>query len=270
MTAATPRHDESIRDQVVLITGAAGRMGTYLRVRLARPGRLIRLLDISAVTGVGDREEAITASVTDLAAVRRAMKDADAVIHLGGHSDERPWEDILDVNIVGARTVFEAARLEGVGRVVYASSNHAVGYYEYQGGELPDGLPPRPDSLYGLSKAFGESLGSLYHDRHGLDVVCVRIGSCFDEPTNSRMLETWLSPDDAGRLFEAALSPATTGFHVIWGVSDNSHRWWSLESAKSIGYRPQDRAEDAATAEPSARHPVSRFVGGDRMPTFEG
>ena len=143
-----------------------------------------------------------------------AMAGVTAVIHLGGLSDEADWETILAVNVRGTNAVFEAAREAGVGRVVYASSNHAVGYRDYADGPLPDGLAPLPDSFYGASKAFGEALGGLYHHRYGMDVVCLRIGSCFDLPTNARMLETWLSPDDAGRLFAARCPTGPVG--TIW------------------------------------------------------
>ena len=251
----------------VLITGGAGRIGGYLRTRIAAPGRVLRLMDIVDLpTPVAAGEEFVRGSVTDPEALAAAMAGVTAVVHLGGLADEADWETVLAVNVHGTNAVFEAARAAGVGRVVYASSNHAVGYRDYSDGPLPDGLAPLPDSFYGASKAFGEALAGLYVHRHGMDVVCLRIGSCFDLPTNARMLETWLSPDDAGRLFEAALSDRVRGLHLVWGVSANTHRMWSLDAARALGYRPLDDASAHFDA-PDVVHPVSRFVGGDRMPT---
>jgi nucleoside-diphosphate-sugar epimerase len=245
----------------VLLTGAAGRIGGYLRHRLARPERTLRLLDVRAVPDAGAAragvEQVVRASVTDLAGMTAAATGADAVVHLGGIAGEASWEDLLDVNIRGAHTVFEAARRAGVPRVVFASSNHAVGFHRQTAGELPDDLPPRPDSFYGVSKVCGEALGSLYHDRYGLDVVCLRLGSCVDRPTDARTLETWLSPDDAGRLVEACLGHPAPGFVIAWGVSANTRRRWSLREARRLGYEPRDDAEryagDLPGTDPAAR-----------------
>jgi uronate dehydrogenase len=223
----------------VLITGAAGGVGTLLRPRLAREGRLLRLIDVISIEP-GHGEEAITADVTDEDAMAGAMDGVDAVVHLGGHSLERPWAEILEININGTYVVLEAARRAGVRHIVLASSNHAVGYHP-RSGEAADYLFPRPDTFYGVSKVTKEALGSLYHDRYGMAVTCLRIGSCYERPKDSRMLSTWLSPDDCARLVEAAM--AADGFHVVWGVSANTSRWWSLEEGRAIGYEPQDDAE---------------------------
>ncbi len=183
----------------ILITGAAGRIGTMLRSRLARDGRLLRLLDIAPLAEpAGPAEEPVTASVTDLAAVTAACAGADAVIHLGGIPTEDAWAPVLDVNINGTYTVFEAARRAGVPRVIFASSNHAVGFAPSASFPVADDARPVPDTYYGVSKATGEALAALYAHRYGLDAICVRILSCFDRPRDPRMLATWLSPDDAG------------------------------------------------------------------------
>jgi uronate dehydrogenase len=223
----------------ILITGAAGGVGTLLRPRLAREGRVLRLLDVTPVEP-GPGEEAVTADITDQDAMIKAMDDVDAVLHLGGHSTEQPWADILQVNINGTYVVLEAARRAGIRHVVLASSNHAVGFHP-RTGEAPDYLFPRPDTFYGVSKATKEALGSLYHDRYGLAVTCLRIGSCFERPRDTRMLSSWLSPDDCARLVEASI--AAEGYHVVWGVSANTRRWWSLEEGRAIGFEPQDDSE---------------------------
>lgn len=231
----------------ILITGAAGRIGAMLRTRLARPGRCLRLLDIAPLTA-GAEEEVVTASVSDRDAMVEACDGVDAVVHLAGHPGEAPWPEILAVNVDGTHSVFEAARRAGVARVVYASSNHAAGYHP-AGQDIPDHALPRPDTYYGVSKVVGEALGSLYHDRHGMDVVCLRIGTCTERPRDERGLGTWLSPDDCGRLVEACLSaPAGFGYRPVWGISANTRAWWSQDAGRELGYVAADDAEPFAGA----------------------
>ncbi|HUN36004.1 MAG TPA: NAD(P)-dependent oxidoreductase [Trebonia sp.] len=253
----------------VVITGAAGRIGTMLRTRLAAPGRLLRLVDVKPVA-TSSGEEAIVASVTDAEAMGVACTGAEAVIHLGGIPSEAPWERILDVNIRGTHTLFEAARVAGVRRVIFASSNHAVGFTPLASAPIPDYAFPAPDTYYGVSKVAGEALGALYSNRHGMDVICVRILSCFERPQNTRMLSTWLSPGDAGRLFEACLTVPSPGFRVVFGVSDNTRGGWvSLEEARNLGYEPQDDSEVFAEeiiaehGEPADDEPSAVYLGGD-------
>ena len=252
----------------ILMTGAAGRIGTMLRSRLAAPDRTLRLLDIEPLTA-GPGEEAIQASITDLDAMTAACQGADAVIHLGGYAGEEPWDAILDVNIHGSYVTFEAARRAGVGRVIYASSNHAVGFAPRSSFPVPDYAFPAPDTYYGVAKVASEGLASMYHHRYGLDTICVRILTCDERPETPRALSTWLSPDDAGRLFEACLTAPRPGFRVIFGVSANTRGGWvSLGEARALGYEPQDDAE-AYAAEILARSeidpddPVFRYLGGE-------
>jgi uronate dehydrogenase len=254
---------------IVLLTGAAGRIGSMLRPRLARPGRTLRLLD-TAPLAAGPGEEAIQASVTDLEAMTAACSDTDAVIHLGGIAGEAPWNQIREVNIDGTYAVFEAARLAGAGRVVFASSNHAVGFSPRSAYPVPDYAFPAPDTYYGVSKAAGEALAALYHYRHGLDAICIRILTCAERPESVRALSTWLSPDDAGRLFEACLSAPSPGFRVIFGVSANTRGGWvSLDEARALGYQPRDDAEAyaadvlAASGETDPGDPVLAYLGGE-------
>ncbi|MFF3767416.1 NAD-dependent epimerase/dehydratase family protein [Streptomyces sp. NPDC001922] len=256
----------------VLITGSAGGIGTQIRPRLRRPGRVLRLLDIGPqqAPGADEAVELVTASVTDRVAMEQACAGADALIHLGGHSRENSWEATVDVNIKGTHTVLEAARVARVRRVILASSNHAVGFRRNdEGGEagLPADSTPRPDTYYGVSKAAIEALGSLYHSRFGMDVIVIRIGSCFPTPLplGPRGLATWLSPDDCARLLEACLSAPSPGYRLIWGVSDNMRRIYSLTEAEALGYRAADNAEVYAArmeSAPAPTGPAAEYVGG--------
>ena len=262
----------------VLVTGAAGRIGTVLRGGLPERGWAVRCLDIVPVADVRPGEEHVVADVTDLAAMLDATEGAGAVVHLAGISGESTWPAILSANIQGTYCALEAARRAGVPRVVLASSNHATGYTP----RPPDGLlrevdaPPRPDTFYGVSKVAMEALGSLYVDRYGLDVVCLRIGSAFPEPSTTRHLATWLSPADSVSLVDAALRAPAPGFAVVWGVSDNTRRWWDLTAARALGYEPADDAEVYAAAlveaygEPALTDPVHATVGGEyTLPEFD-
>ena len=255
----------------VLVTGAAGRIGTWLRRGLPERGWAIRSLDIVPVGDVRPGEEHLVADVTDLDAMVDAAQGASAVVHLAGVAGESTWPAISHANIEGTYAALEAARRAGVPRVVLASSNHATGYTPRpEGGPLREvDAPPRPDTYYGVSKVAMEALGSLYVDRYGLDVVCLRIGSASAEPTTTRQLATWLSPADTVSLVDAALSAPSPGFSVVWGVSDNTRRWWDLTAARALGYEPADDAEVYAEAlievhgEPDLTDPEHARVGGE-------
>ncbi|MEV4733753.1 NAD(P)-dependent oxidoreductase [Saccharopolyspora sp. NPDC049426] len=233
----------------ILITGAAGGIGTLMRPRLRREGRTLRLLDIVRPTpaAVGEAVEIVEASVTDPEAMARACGDVGAVVHLGGHSRENSWTETLSVNIDGTRTVLDAARRSGVRRVILASSNHVAGFRSTsEAATLAADSSPRPDTYYGVSKAALEALealGSLYHSRFGIDVICIRIGACFETVGDERGLGLWLSPDDCARLLEACLSHPSPGYRVIWGVSDNARRAVPLTEAAELGYTSRDDAE---------------------------
>jgi len=253
----------------IVITGAAGRIGSMLRPRLAQPGRTLRLVDVVPLTAV-DGEEFVEASVTDLDALTAACQGAAAVIHLAGIPDEAPWDRIAEVNIHGTYAAFEAARRAGVSRVVFASSNHAVGFTPVAGFPVADYAFPAPDTYYGVSKAAGEALAALYHYRYQMDAICLRILTCSDRPRAVRDLSTWLSPDDTGRLFEACLTVERPGFRVAYGVSANTRGGWvSLAEARSLGYQPEDDAEVfaadviAAHGQPDPADPVLAHLGGE-------
>ncbi|MFJ4650988.1 NAD-dependent epimerase/dehydratase family protein [Nocardia sp. NPDC088792] len=249
----------------VLVTGAAGVVGKLMRPRLIRSDRILRMLDVRPLepAAPGERVELLTGSVTDPEVMASACRDTDAVIHLGGISREDSWERILEVNIAGTQTVLEAARAAGVPRVVLASSNHSVGFRRI-GEAGPDGLPadssPRPDTYYGVGKAAMEALGSLYHWRFGMDVTCLRIGSCFERPADVRQLSLWLSPDDCARLLESCLAAKEPDYRVLWGVSANTRSVVSLREAAEIGYESLDDAEAFAGEVPAGVLP--EFLGG--------
>ena len=234
-----------IRFGRLLLTGAAGTLGRELRARLRAHCDVLRVSDRVALTPAAAGEEVVIAELDDAVAVRNLLEGVDAVVHLGGVSTEQPWAPILAANIVGVYNLYEAARAHGVKRIVFASSNHVTGFRR-QDEVIGPRDPMRPDGLYGVSKAFGENLASFYWDRHGVESVCLRIGSATPAPEDRRMLATWLSLDDLERLVLAALRAYAAGFTVIYGMSDNATSWWDNASAKHIGYRPQDRSDDFA------------------------
>jgi uronate dehydrogenase len=241
-SADAPRPDTGVRFGRLLLTGAAGGLGRVLRPRLSRLCDVLRVSDIAELGPAAAHEEVVPAPLEDKPAVLALLQGVDAVVHLGGVSTEHPFETVLPANIVGTYHVYEAARLAGTRRIVFASSNHVTGFYRQDQTITPQ-VPVRPDGYYGLSKAFGENLAQFYFDRHGIETVSLRIGSSFAEPRDRRMLATWLSFDDLERLVVAALTAPAVGHTVIYGMSDNRLTWWDNTSARHVGYRPLDSSE---------------------------
>ncbi len=231
-----------LRFNRLLLTGAAGGLGRELRTRLKRYCDVLRLSDVAPLGEAAAGEELVSTPLQDAAAVRALLEGVDAVVHLGGVSTEQPWQPILEANIIGTYNLYEAARLNGVKRVFFASSNHVCGFYK-QSEIIGTDAPARPDGLYGLSKGFGEDVAQLYFDRYGIETACVRIGSSFPEPRDRRMLASWMSYDDLERLVMAVLTTPVLGCSVIYGISDNATRWYDNSGAAHIGYRPQDSSE---------------------------
>jgi uronate dehydrogenase len=229
----------------VLITGAAGTIGRTLRQGLQGRFRALRLFDRVPLGPANPGEELVTADIRDLAAVSAAVADVDRIVHLAGIPHEDTFERILQTNIVGTFNVFEAARRQGCPRVVFASSLHVTGFYDATQRISPE-VPVRPDSFYGVGKACGENLGRLYADKHGLEVVCLRIGTFAEQPTTPRHLSTWLSPRDAVELFYRSLVAPEVGFTVVYGASANQRSWWDPGRIDRLGYRPMDDAEEWA------------------------
>jgi uronate dehydrogenase len=228
--------------QKVLITGAAGDVGSRLTA-LLRDAYRLRLSDIKIPAGLSGDADFVLADLADKAAVQRAVAGMDAILHLGGFSVEGPWDTILNSNIIGCYNLFEAARLAKVRRVVFASSNHAVGFYPRRR-RIGVDAPVRPDSRYGVSKAFGEAIGALYAYKHGLRVACLRIGHVADAPVDRRRLAIWIRPEDLAQLVRIALEHPDIRYEIFYGASDNERAWWDNAAACRYGYRPQFRAED--------------------------
>ncbi|MGW7368843.1 NAD-dependent epimerase/dehydratase family protein [Streptomyces sp. NPDC054841] len=259
--------------RTVLLTGAAGGIGTLMRGLLPAYGYELRLFDMTPIDG---EPGAITADLADKDALREAVRGVDAIIHLAGISLEASFDKILRANIEGTYNLYEAAREAGVGRVVFASSNHAVGFTPRPresaprdpGVLIPVDTPHRPDTYYGLSKCFGEDLAQLYWDQYGIETVSVRIGSCFMEPNSVRMLSVWMSPGDGARLFHAALTAKDVGHTVVYGSSANTRLWWDLSTARALGYEPQDDSEQfaekliAEQGELDPANPDHTYLGG--------
>ncbi|MBI1396352.1 MAG: NAD-dependent epimerase/dehydratase family protein [Betaproteobacteria bacterium] len=249
----------------ILVTGAAGLVGNVLRAQLRGQYRLV-LLDREPVSDVGEGERAVQCDIRDTPAVISAMDGVDAVVHLAGQPTEADWETIRDANIEGCYQVVEAARRVGVRRFVFASTNHVIGYYP-RSQTIDETCMPRPDTRYGVSKAFGEALLRYYADKFGLTAVCLRIGTVRspDAPAEYRHLSTWLSHGDLGRLVHCAIE-ADVHYEIVYGVSRNTRRWWEDASAARIGYAPVDDAETWAGEFPDddlRDDPVaSRFQGG--------
>jgi uronate dehydrogenase len=254
----------------VLLTGAAGTLGRGLRVGLAPHCRVLRVSDITPLAPAAAHEELQPCPLQDAAAVQLLLQGVDAVVHFGGIPTEAPFSALLPANIEGVFNLYEAARLQGVRRIVLASSNHVVGAYE-QSLTLGATAPPRPDTLYGATKLWAETLARLYWDRHGIESICLRIGSATPEPQNRRMLATWISPGDLLRLVLAALTVPSPGFRVVYGISANARPLWDPAPGAAIGYQPQDSAEpwraaiEAADPQPDPSAPLLRWHGGDYM-----
>jgi uronate dehydrogenase len=225
----------------LLLTGAAGGLGKVLRRGLVGSAEIIRLSSRSEIGELAPHEEHVRADLADTDAVDRMLEGVDAVVHMGGQSTEAGWDVVIAANIVGCIHLYEAARKAGTKRIIFASSNHVIGMHP-RDRRLDHTTAPRPDSRYGLSKAFGEDLACFYAYKHGISSLCIRIGSSFPEPKNRRMLSTWQSYDDLIQQIRVGLT-ADYLFEIVYGVSANSRGWWDNANAERLGYRPKDDSE---------------------------
>ncbi|MGA9868011.1 MAG: NAD(P)-dependent oxidoreductase [Acetobacteraceae bacterium] len=249
----------------VLITGASGNLGRQLARGLGALGWTLRLTDIAPFPDALPAGAVFTrADLNDGVALLRLAEGCEAIVHLGGVSTERPFEEVIGPNIRGLYHVYEAARREGA-RVVFASSNHAIGFHE-RGESIGVEDPQLPDGYYGLSKAYGELMGRMYWFKHGVQSVSLRIGSCFAEPVNARMLATWLSFPDFVRLVTRCVLAEAVGCAVVWGASANAAMtWWRDDKRALIGWAPQDSADPFAgqlAGKVSGGAVEERYMGG--------
>jgi len=229
----------------VLLTGASGALGRQLAKALGAAGWTLRLTDIVPFPDpIPARASFTKADLNDGVTILRLAEGCGMILHLGGVSVERPFEEVIGPNIHGLYHVYEAARREGA-RVLFASSNHSIGFHE-RSEPLDDDCQFMPDGYYGLSKAYGELMGRMYWFKHGVENVNVRIGSCFPEPVDARMLSTWLSYADLTRLVMRATLAEKTGSCVVWGASKNSRTYWRHDSRAALGWLPEDSADHFA------------------------
>ncbi len=229
--------------KTVLITGATGDVGTHLRRELAGKYKL-RLSDFRSLKK-NKSETFIQADISKMSHALRITKGVDAIIHLGGYSVEGPWEGILQANIIGCYNVFEAARRNGVKRIVFPTSNHATGFYR-RDQTIDHRVYPKPDGRYGVSKVFGEALGSLYADKYGMGFLMVRIGNVHPFPLDKRRLSIWISPRDIAQLVAIGIEHPGIKFEIVYGISGNQRAWYDNSNAVRLGYRPEDDAESFA------------------------
>lgn len=226
----------------LLLTGAAGALGRVLRQGLKTHARTMRVSDREPMQPAAAGEEVVQCELADRQAVHSLLEGVDAVAHFGGIPTEAAFDPILQSNIAGVFNLYEAARKQGVKRVVFASSNHVVGFRR-QDERIDADAPVRPDGLYGVSKAFGENLSRFYFDRYGIETACLRIGSCFPAPRDRRMLTTWLSYDDLVELVRCCLVAPKLGHTIVFGTSNNPTSWWDNSKAAHLGFRPRDSTE---------------------------
>lgn len=267
MDAGTGGRDamNDILSKPVLLTGASGNIGSFLAHRLAAAGWTMRLSDLAPFPG--PLPPRATFERVDLAQGLEVMRLAEGcglILHYGGASHDRwPFEDVLNANLRGVYNVYEAARRAGA-RVVFASSNHVVGFHE-RTTLLDSGCELRPDSLYGVSKCYGEMVAKLYWMKHRVESAVVRIGSCFPEPSTERMLSTWCSHEDLGRMMVKCGEAETVGYSVLWGASDNPRPFWGADDRAAIGWAPEDSAArfaDRITGVVSEDPVAERYQGG--------
>lgn len=249
----------------IVLTGAAGNMGRLLRAALPSQGIRLRSAARKPLEPHFEGEDLVHGDLRDPAFVDVLLQGIDTVVHLAGTSVERPLPEIIQNNLVALHELYEGARRNGVRRILFASSNHAFGMHPVES-RLALDAPFRPDGLYGLSKAWGELMGQMYWDKHGIEGIALRIGSCEAEPANPRHLSTWLSHPDTVRLVVRCIQAPRVGFQAVWGVSKNERSYWEPVANEAIGYAPESEAESHAArvlAQPNPLDPTAqRYQGG--------
>ncbi|MDL2409921.1 NAD(P)-dependent oxidoreductase [Rhizobium calliandrae] len=250
----------------ILLTGAAGNLGKELRPFLRERCNKLRLSSRRPIDLEGDNEELAVLDLADFEKVLEATKDVDAIVHMGGTSKEDTWNNVLQGNIVGMYNLFEASRQNKVKRVIWGSSVHAIGYHKRTDVLEPDCVT-KPDSLYGVSKVFGEGLAQYYFDKFKVESVSIRIGSSFPKVADWRMLSTWLSFDDLRHLVERSLIVPKVDHTIIFGCSNNDQSFWDNSKVGYMGYKPRDNAEDQR---PYLEENVKKPPHDDTAITYQG
>ena len=230
----------------VALSGAGGQLGRFLR-----PALLAQGIDLRSAGGrrplneLRPQEDVCHGDLRDPASVDQLLRGVDVLLHLAGTSVERPLPEIIENNLIGLHAVYEGARRHKVKRIVFASSNHAIGMHSVDT-KLGLDCDFRPDGFYGLSKMWGEGLARLYWDKHGIESVCVRIGSAVPKPTEFRQLSTWFGLDDLLQFILCCIEAPEVGFLVAWGVSNNTRSYWTPTGCERLGYVPRQNSEDYA------------------------
>ncbi len=257
----------------IALTGGSGRVGAALRQALAGKVASIKIVDTAEPGTLGANETWDRVDISDGAALSTSLTDVDAIVHLAGYPSERPVEDILRVNVVGTHNVLEAARRNGIERVVFGSSNHVVGFYPRET-RVSEADPMRPDTLYGLSKCWGELEAGLYFDKFGIRTLNIRIGNAGERPTDARALRIWVSPRDLAQLVVIGLEHPEITCTTVFGVSQVQSGWLDNSTATALGYSPDDIAQKVAgpeseTERPSPMPHIAEFFQGGRFCVIE-
>ncbi|MCY4258955.1 MAG: NAD(P)-dependent oxidoreductase [Rhodobacteraceae bacterium] len=226
----------------ILLTGAAGRLGRELRKSLGTVAETVRITDCEAMEDLRPHEEAVVCDLGERQAILDLTRDVDAIVHFGGIACEGTFDAILRSNIIGSYNVYEGARQNGISRIVFASSVHAIGFWGLED-HIDADSPVRPDSLYGVAKTYVESLSRLYWDKFGIESLCLRIFSSFEEPADRRMLWSWLSYDDCADYVRQGLLAPRVGHTIAFGISKNAVRPVDNSKAGHIGWTPRDSSE---------------------------
>jgi len=257
----------------IALTGAAGGLGTVIRREYLRRGLDLRSSARKPLEPLGTGEDLCTADLRDKKSIDALLNGVEVLIHMAGTSVERPLDEIIENNLRGLVSIYEGARRQNVKRIIFASSNHTIGMYlAHEPAKLQLDCAPRPDGFYGLSKVWGESIARMYWDKHGIESVCVRIGSCLARPSEFRHLSTWLSHEDLFRLLDCSMNTPNIGYQNVWGVSNNTRSYWDNTQAAVLNYQPRDNAEDWAAeilAKENPLDPVARSFQGGSFVTID-
>jgi uronate dehydrogenase len=256
----------------VALSGASGNIGQVLRPALLKLGHALRSASgRRPLTPLSPQEEVLQGDLREAAMVDRLLTDVDVLIHMAGTSVERPLPEVIENNLIALHAVYEGARRHRVKRIVFASSNHAVGMHSVDS-KLDLGCDLRPDGFYGLSKVWGEAMSRMYWDKHGIEGICLRIGTAIERPTEFRHLSTWLGNDDLVQLIQCCITAPNIGFLVAWGVSANTRSYWNNAGAARLGYLPTQNAEDFAEEilrKPNPLDPVAQCYQGGGFVTID-